>query len=267
VADRRRTTARTAVLPARVSLADLVRLAPSGRSILIGVAILFAGVGAYFVARNSSVFAVRTIDVRGGTPTLRAQVRQALADESGLSLLRINGAALDERVSALSGVRTFSYDRAFPHTLRVVIRAEHPVLVVRQSSQAYLVAASGRVLHLLPHPMLSHLPRLYVKKDVALTVGGTAPPSVRGAASALSVIRNAALPTGVRFVESGANELTLRLGSTFEVRLGDATDLRLKLAIARRILRLTGAAATAGGYLDVAVPERPVLDSNPQVAG
>ena len=49
--------------------------------------------------------------------------------------------------------------------------------------------------------------------------------------------------------------------------LGDATDLRLKLAIARRILRATGAATTAGAYLDVAVPERSVLDSNPQVGG
>ena len=228
---------------------------------------LLAAVGAYFVARNSSVFAVSTIEVRGGTPELRAQVRQALDDEVGLSLLRVNGAALDQRVSALSGVRTFSYDRAFPHTLRVVIRAEHPVLVVRQGSQAFLVAATGRVLRSLPHPMLSRLPRLYEKKDVSLSVGGTAPPSVRGAASALSVIRDTALPTGVRFVESGVNELTLRLGSTFQVRLGDATDLRLKLAIARRILLLTGAATTAGGYLDVAVPERPVLDANPQVAG
>jgi POTRA domain, FtsQ-type len=267
VADRRRTTARTAVLPARISLGDLARLAPSGRSLLIGLAILLASVGAYFFARNSSVFAVNTVDVRGGTPELRAQVRQVLDDEMGLSLLRVNGAALDQRLSSLSGVRTFSYDRAFPHTLRVVIRAEHPVLVVRQGSQAFLVAASGRVLRSLPHPMLSPLPRLYVKKDVGLSVGGTAPPAVRGAASALSVIRDAALPTGVRFVESGANELTLRLGSTFQVRLGDATDLRLKLAIARRILRLTGAAATAGGYLDVAVPERPVLAANSQVRG
>ena len=75
------------------------------------------------------------------------------------------------------------------------------------------------------------------------------------------------MPTGVRFVESGATELTLFLGSGFEVRLGDATDLRLKLAIARRILASTRAATSGVGYLDVAVPERPVLDTNSQAGG
>jgi POTRA domain, FtsQ-type len=267
VAARRRTTARTAVLPARRGVGDLARLAPSGRSILIGLAILLAAIGAYLVARNTPLFAVRSVEVRGGTPELRQQVEAALEDEVGHSLLRVDAAAVDQRVSSLPGVRTFSYDRAFPHTLRVVIRAEHAVLVVRQSDHAYLVAASGRVLRLLPHPRLSSLPRLYVKKDVPLTVGGTVPPGVQGAASALAVIRDAALPTGVHFVESGAGELTLLLGSGFEVRLGDASDLRLKLAIAHKILRATGAGTTSGGYLDLAVPERSVLSTNPQVGG
>ena len=267
MAARRRTTARTAALPVRRALPDLVRLAPSLRSILGGLAILMLAVGGYVAARETSVFAVETVDVRGGTPQLRREVEAALDGEVGRSLLRVNGAAIDERLAALSGVRSFSYDRAFPHTLRIVVRAEHPVLVVRQGDRAYLVAASGRVLRPLRNPHLSHLPRLYVKKDVALEVGGTAPAVVIGAAAALAVIRDAALPTGVHFVRVGAGELTLLLGSKFEVRLGDASDLRLKLAIARRILRATGAATTPAAYLDVAVPERPVLDDNPQVGG
>jgi hypothetical protein len=51
------------------------------------------------------------------------------------------------------------------------------------------------------------------------------------------------------------------------VRLGDATDLRLKLAIARRILRQTGAATAGDGYVDVSVPERPVLSTKSQLQG
>ena len=267
MAARRRTTARTAALTARRGLPELGRLAPSGRSILCGLAILVVAVGSYFAARDTSLFAVRTLDVRGGTPDLRRQVEAALAGELGRSLLRVDGAALDQRLSALPGVRSFSYDRAFPHTLRIVVRAEHPVLVVRQSDQAFLVAASGRVLRSLAHPRLSRLPRLYVKKDVTLTVGGTAPRPVAAAASALAAIRNAALPTGVTFVRAGPAELTLLLAGGFEVRLGDPSDLRLKLAIARRILQATGAATTGHGYLDVAVPERPVLDTNSQLGG
>jgi cell division septal protein FtsQ len=244
-----------------------MRLAPSGKSILIGLAILLAAVGSYFLARDTSVFAVQAVEVRGGTPQVRSEVRAALRSEVGRSLLRVDAAAINDRLATLPAVRSFSYDRAFPHTLRVVVRAERAVLVVRQGDRAFLVAATGRVLRPLPHPRLSRLPRLYVKKNVALTVNSTAPPAVRGAASALAVIRDAALPTGVRFVRGGAEELTLLLGSGFEVRLGDAADLRLKLAIARRILQLTGAATTGSGYLDVAVPERPVLSSNSQVGG
>jgi hypothetical protein len=251
----------------RRAVPELVRLAPSLRSILIGLAILLLAIGGYVTARTTSLFAVTTVDVRGGTPQLRRQVTAALSGEVGRSLLRVDSGSLDESVATISGVRSFTYDRDFPHTLRVVIRAERAVLVVRQGASAYLVAASGRVLRPLPHPLLSHLPRLYVKKDVPLSVNATAPSAVRGAAAALAAIRDAALPTGVRFVEVGEGELTLILGSTFEVRLGDSTDLRLKLAIARRILRTTDAATTAGGYLDVAVPERSVLDTNPQVGG
>ena len=255
------------MLTARRGLPEFGRLAPSGRSILCGLALLLLGVGSYFAARDTSLFAVRTVDVRGGTPELRRQVEAALAGERGRSLLRVDGASLDERLSALPGVRSFSYDRAFPNTLRVVVRAERAVLVVRQGDHAYLVAASGRVLKSLAHPRVSHLARLYVKKDVSLTVGGTAPHSVLAAASALAAIHHSTLPTGVRFVRAGPTELTLLLGSGFEVRLGDRSDLRLKLAIARRILQATGAGTTDHAYLDVSVPERPVLNTNPQLGG
>jgi hypothetical protein len=60
-------------------------------------------------------------------------------------------------------------------------------------------------------------------------------------------------------VRERGSELTFVLRSGLEVRLGDLGDLRLKLAIARRILQAVGADATTTGYLDVSVPERPVI--------
>ena len=65
----------------------------------------------------------------------------------------------------------------------------------------------------------------------------------------------------------GKRTLTLELGSGLELRLGDAGDLRLKLAIARRILRSAAAQSATSGYLDVSLPERPVLGLNSQVGG
>jgi cell division protein FtsQ len=246
---------------------ELARLAPSGRSILVGLALFGLAVGAYVAARETTVFAVRTVEIRGGTESIRADVRAALASDLGTSLLRIDGSDIERRLAPLPDVQSFRYDRAFPHTLRLVIRRERPVLVVWRAGHAFLVAASGRVLRPLAHPRLSSLPRFWVKKDVAMRTGESLPGSAAVAATALAPLQGAPLPGGVRVVRGGAAELTLVLGSRLEVRLGDAGDLRLKLAIARRILHAAGAAAAGPGYLDVSVPERPVLFRNSQVGG
>ncbi len=173
------------------------------------------------------------------------------------------------QVEPIPGVRSFTYDREFPHTLRVIVRREVPVLVVRRvpGREAFLVGASGRVIRTLPHSVLSHLPRLWVTKAVDVEVGSSLPPTLAAAATALAPLRGAVLPGGVAAVRVGKGELTLQLGGGLEVLLGDTGDLRLKLAIARRILRMTGAAAGGTGYLDVSVPLRPVLSTEPQVAG
>lgn len=248
-------------------LLDVRSFLPSGRSILIALAILAAAAGAYAVARETSVFAVRAIDVRGGTPAIRAQVRAALAPELGRSLLRVNGSELGQRLSALSTVRSFHYDRSFPSTLKVTVTAERPVLVIRQGKAAYLVSASGRVIRTLAHPRLAGLPRLWLPtKAEQPRVGAELPEAALAAAVAAAPLASAPLPGGVKAVLSNGSRLDLELASGFQVRLGGVGDLRLKLAIARRILRVTGV-AYAPGYIDVSVPERPVLYSNSQVGG
>jgi cell division protein FtsQ len=269
VAARKRSTSRTAVLPARRAAPslNLTRLAPSGRSILVGLALFVLAVGGYVGARETSIFAVRTIEIRGGDSALQDQVRAALAGEVGQSLMKIDGTSLGRRISPLPGVRAFQYDRAFPNTLRIVLRPEQPVLLLRTGADAYLVAATGRVIRPLAHPHLSHLPRLYVARgDAQIRVGEQLAPALGAAATALAPLQGAPLPGGVRLVRSG-KELTLVLGGGLEVRLGDPGDLKLKLAIARRILRATAASAGGGGYLDVSVPERPVLALKSQVGG
>jgi cell division protein FtsQ len=250
-------------------LPELRRLLPSRRSAAIAAAVVLGAVGAYAGARFTSVFAVRTVDVRGGTPVVRAEVRAALADIVGRSLMRVDGATVAERLVGIPDVRSFTYDRAFPHTLRVTVRRELPVLVVRRvpGSDALLVAASGKVLRELPHPRLSRLPRLWVKKDVSVAVGQPLPPLLHAAATALASVRDAGLPGGVASVRVGDDDLTLILGGGLEVRLGDSADVPLKLAIARRILQATGAAAGGTGYVDVSVPNRPVVSTNSQVVG
>ena len=252
--------------PRGLETTALLRYLPSGRSLLAGLAIaLLAGL-AYLGARETSVFAVRTIDVRGGNAQTRAEARAALAGEQGTSLLKIGRGTVAARLAGVSSVLSFTYDRAFPSTLRVVIRRERPVLVIRQSRYAYLVAATGRVLKPLPHPLLSHLPRLWVRSTVPVTVGEDLPAAEAASAHALAAANGAALPGGVKSIVQEHGSFALELGAGLELRLGQPNDVLLKLAIAKRILRATGASVDAG-YLDVSVPERPVLSVNPRVAG
>jgi len=252
------------VLPARRGVGALPL--PSLRSVLAGLALLLLAMGGYAVARQTSVFAVRTLDVRGGSPALQARVRKALAAEMGASLLAVDGAGLDRLVAPVPGVRTFTYDRSFPNTLRIVLRPEQPVLILRRADKAYLVGTTSRVIRPLAHPRRSELPRLWLTKKVRVRVGALIPRALVSAATTLGPLRDAPLPGGIRSVRAG-KELTLVLGGGLELRLGDGGDLQLKLTIARRILRATGAAVAGGGYLDVSVPERPVLSSKSQVEG
>lgn len=235
---------------------------------LLGLALLVLACGAYLVALETSVFAVRTIDVRGATPPIRAEAARALAGELGRSLLRVDGADLDRRLATLPGVSTLRYDRAFPNTLRVTIRAERPVLVLRRGRDAFLVSTTGRVLRTLAHPRLSSLPRVWLPSHAQVAVGARLQAGAgQGAAVALAAARRVSLPAAAHEVRVDGAELTIVLSSGFELRLGDAGDVRLKLAIARRIFRAAAVGPTSAGYLDVSVPERPVLNLNSQVGG
>ena len=185
-----------------VRVPRLGQLIPSGRSVLVGLALLVLACGAYAVALETSVFAVRTIDVRGATPQIRAEAVQASNGELGRSLLRVDGADLDRRLSTLPGVASLHYDRAFPNTLRVTIRAERPVLVLRRGKDAFLVSTTGRVLRTLAHPRLSSLPRLWLPSHAQVAVGARLEPGAgQGAAVALASLRGASLPSSVREVQ------------------------------------------------------------------
>lgn len=265
----RRPTTRTATLPARRPAVSLRILRPTPRSLAVAFVIVAAAVALYAAALDTSLFAVRSLDVRGGTPAARAAVEAALKPELGRSLLKVGYGDLESRLSSVSAVQSFRFDRSFPHTLRITLRAERPVLVLRQGSDAYLVSATSRVIRQLTNARLSDLPRMYVSKSaIDVKVGQTLAAPVADGAAAVGPLASAPLPGGVRLVsDTTAGGLYVVIGGNgFQVRLGDVGDLRLKLAIARRILHETGA-ATGSGYLDVSVPERPVLNTNPQVAG
>lgn len=228
---------------------------PTGRSLATAL-LIFVGAGlAWFVARETPVFSVKTIEVAGAPAGVRARVERSLSATKGGSLLKFDAAAAQQTVQALPTVAGVRFDRAFPHTLRVVVVPERAVAVVRQGATSYLVAESGRVMATAERRDRPALARIWIKRDVQLQVGARAEGDLLGAVTAVAPLAGSRFPGRVSSVTATSTTLTLRLRSGLELRLGDPVAVALKLAVAARVIPLLTSDAT---YLDVAVPERPV---------
>ena len=262
---RARTAEAAAPLPRRVQgeRLDFSRFVPSGRSLGIAFLIALGALGVWVGARETGVFAVRTVDVGGANPAVASQVRKALASARGVSLLKVDLAESLQTVEAIPTVESARFDRAFPHTLRVVVVPERGVAIVRQGADSYLVAESGRVMGTADRHDRPVLARIWIDRSTKLVVGEPTMGDLRTAVAAVAPLLGSHFPGRVSSVTATSDALTLRLRSGLEIRLGDTLDVPLKLAVAAKVIPLLD---DGTAYLDVAVPERPVSGSlNSQV--
>ena len=89
------------------------------RSLAVGMALLALAVGAYAAARETSMFSLRELEVRGGSPALQAQVqRRARAGGGTQSRRGRRRARSRRRLADVAGVLAVRMDRDFPHTLQ-----------------------------------------------------------------------------------------------------------------------------------------------------
>jgi cell division protein FtsQ len=261
-----RADAAVAVLPERAPKrnADVRRLLPSGRATVIALIVVALACGVYLLARESSLFALERVDVRGAPLSVAGQVRAALAEFKGSSLVTLDGAAVDRRLSALPVVAEARYDRDFPHTLRVFVQPERAVAVLRRGPDSWLVSARARVISGLGPGGRMDLPRIWLKGSVSVSPGGVLSGDPARAVTAAAPLWHSDLRRRVATVRTTPDELTLVLRSGIELHLRDATNLPLKLAVGARI---ASAAHHARGYIDLTVPDRPVSNLNPKPGG
>lgn len=242
----------------------LARFAPSRRSLAAGAGLVAVAAGAYAIARETSAFAIGRLDVMGAPADVQQQVRRVLAPLIGTNLLVLDGGALERRAEALPTVVSVSYDRAFPHTLSIHVVPELPVAVLHRGRETWLVSARGRVVERVQTGTYLALARIWVPRKAEVAVGAFLAPEAGGTA-ARTLALAARFPARISTVSLAHGELVFRLHSGLELRLGDPTDVRLKLAIARRALAQLPTGAT---YVDVSVPGRPVAGAdNPRLSG
>ena len=238
---------------------------PSGRALLLGFALLGAGALAYLGARETSLFALRTVQITGAPPRVAAHVEQALEPLRGRSLLALDKAEIDQRLAGLSDVAAVSFDRDFPHTLRVFVTPAHSIAVVRRGMSAWIVSSDGRVVRSAGLFAAPKLPRIWVPRSASVDVGmPLADRDAAHAVQALAIARGARFGKRIAAVRATDRELTFVLAQGPELRFGDDTSLPLKLAVATRMLSLV---AGTSSYVDVTVPTRPIAGGNPKVSG
>jgi cell division protein FtsQ len=213
----------------------------------------------YAGARFSSLFALEELELTGGGPAAREQVREALRPRLGESLVSLDQDDLRREIEALPAVRSARIDRAFPHTLRIAIVRERPLAVVQSGEDAWLVSVQGRVIRAVEPERARKRPVVQEDPGAGFAPGATVEAGdVRTALEALRRLPSA-FPARVESASATGGTVTLVLADGMELRLGQARSFALKLAVAARVLRsMSAEEAAALAYLDVSVPERAV---------
>jgi cell division protein FtsQ len=233
---------------------------PSRRSSIAALATLLAGVALYAGARQTSVFAIDQVEVHGASPGVAARVSEALEPLAGSSLVAFDATDGNRLLTSVPLVAAATYDRDFPHTLKVTVVPEVPIALLRRGRDAWVVSDSARVLRRVADRPLPSLPRIWLPANADPLVGSVLADDSATTVRALSAMREIPLPVPIRSVRLVDRETSITLASGVEIMLGSPSELPLKIAVVARILPL----APDARYLDVSVPERAVAtDSIP----
>jgi cell division septal protein FtsQ len=229
-----------------------------GASVTIAVLALL-----YLAARMTPVFAVRTIEVSGGSQSVRQAVQSAAEPFEGKSLVGLDGAALVEELEALPIVRSVSYDRAFPSTLRIVVTPEVPLAELRLGPDRWLVSHRGRVIRRSVPDAEDRFPSFRLAEPANVGPGTFVNDEAARAILDALAATPAKFPARIDKLSLEEGELTMKLRTSWgapELRLGEPVDMRAKLAAAGIVLRsLSPEYRATIGYVDVSVPERTVV--------
>ena len=222
------------------------------RLIAVLVALVVLAAGYWFWFRDSSLVAVRHVDVVGVTIGDRARISSELTDlAEKMTTLDVDAAKLESAAKAYPTVGSIDVDADFPHGLRIEVIERPPVMLVAAGGRQIAAAADGTLLPDVAVPD-GGLPTLELKKPPP-------PGGLEGAAADQAVIAGAApepLRPLMHTIEHTAEHgivVTLRGG--VPLYFGIAAEAARKWAAASAVLADPQLETLT--YLDVRVPGRP----------
>lgn len=211
--------------------------------LLIAPVLVLALVVTWLVA-FSSVFGVRTVKVKGVRALSTGQVEDAARIPHGTPLVRVDIAAITQRIEALPDVESAQVSTSFPSTVVVNVRERVAVGYVLVAGRRMLVDRTGeqyRTVATVP----SGLPKLVVP-------AGTDRHTTGGAVATVAQALPASLRSQIRSIEAlNPQAITIVLRNGTLVRWGSADRSELKA----RILGVLGKRKV--DQIDLTDPDRP----------
>jgi cell division protein FtsQ len=220
------------------------------RLLVIGIVVAVVLGIAYGITR-SPLLAVDTLQVRGTSHLTPDQITAAAGVHEGDAMAWIDTGGAVDGIEALPYVRSASLEREWPQTVRITVHERTPSTWVDGPSGKALVDREGRVLEAVDAPPVG-MPQLLGAKVIPPaggTIDAVGAARVAGALTGLAAV-------GTASVESTDHGVVVHLLSGPEVRMGDATQIAVKLRASFAVL-----GACAGKpveYVDVSVPTNPV---------
>lgn len=213
--------------------------------LVLGVSIL--------VAVFSPLMALRTIEIKGTSRVDATQLRQALSDQIGTPLARIDFGAIKQDIAGFPLIESYVTEEAPPHTLVVTVTERTPVVAVKTGDSFALVDPAGIVVQSSPTQ-----PDTMPVADIGRAKLGS------------SVFRTMtevvlALPSAIRSQVSGvsastADDVTLTMHDGSRVVWGSPDDSDAKAALLDALVKdhATRDPGTAVEY-DVSAPDNGII--------
>jgi cell division septal protein FtsQ len=217
--------------------------------------------GAWLWLRDSSLVAVRRVQVAGASGPDAAQIRSALiAAARNMTTLDVKMKQLRMAVAPYPVVKSLNVDTQFPHGMRIHVVEQVPVARVEAGGRRTAVSGDGTLLH--DNVASQSLPTI----SLGVPPGGT---HLTGYALSEVHLLAAApyqLLARVSQVSDGpAHGLVAQLRNGPSIYFGDSHQLGAKWTAAAEVLADSGSAGAA--YLDVTDPSRPAAGAGSDSTG
>lgn len=212
---------------------------------LLVLAVVVAGVWAFYF---SALLDVRAVEVTGADPADEAEVEQIAAQERGTPLARVDGDAVEKRITdEVPGAKAVEVGNGWPRTLKVKVTSRVPELAVADGSGTYrLLDIDGTTIR-----RVDDLP----KGIPSVTAeGGASRVSGHGVKAASGMLQE--MPDDLRkdvsqVTVDEADQVSFHLGET-EVVWGDESSPDVKVRVIPVLLE------KKPDVIDVSAPDTPV---------